>query len=125
MRKWNRPWRGFRLPANTLPEDVQPALGPDATRLGQVFWYTLEGRDERGQPTGGWDLQELRSIQDWQVRYALMAADGVSEDLAHEVGGVDAVPGVALAVVDVALNPAHGRNPVGHDADHPAPLAAL
>ena len=41
------------LPAGTLPEGVQPALGPDATGLGQVFWYTLEGRDEEGMPTGG------------------------------------------------------------------------
>ncbi|HEV56591.1 MAG TPA: efflux RND transporter permease subunit, partial [Phycisphaerales bacterium] len=42
------------LPAGTLPEGVRPALGPDATALGQVFWYTLEGRDEQGRPTGGW-----------------------------------------------------------------------
>ena len=67
------------LPAGTLPEGVQPALGPDATALGQIFWYTLEGRDEDGNPTGGWDLDELRSIQDWHVRYALLAANGVSE----------------------------------------------
>ncbi len=38
------------LPAGTLPEGVQPALGPDATALGQIFWYTLEGRDPDGQP---------------------------------------------------------------------------
>ncbi len=67
------------LPAGSLPPDVQPALGPDATALGQVYWYTLEGRDQQGRPTGGWDLQELRSIQDWQVRYSLMSAEGVSE----------------------------------------------
>ena len=67
------------LPAGSLPADVQPALGPDATALGQVFWYTLEGRDEKGNPAGGWDLQELRSVQDWQVRYSLMSAEGVSE----------------------------------------------
>ena len=73
------------LPAGLLPEGVQPALGPDATALGQVFWYTLEGRDEQGAPTGGWDLHELRRIQDWQVRYALLAADGVSE--VASVGG--------------------------------------
>ena len=36
------------LPTGTLPEGVQPALGPDATALGQVFWYTLEGRDPEG-----------------------------------------------------------------------------
>ncbi len=73
------------LPPNTLPEGVKPSLGPDATALGQVFWYTLEGRDEKGNPTGGWDLQELRSIQDWYVRYALLSADGVSE--VASVGG--------------------------------------
>jgi Cu(I)/Ag(I) efflux system membrane protein CusA/SilA len=73
------------LPADTLPDGVQPMLGPDATALGQVFWYTLEGRDEKGNPTGGWDLHELRTIQDWYVRYALLAADGISE--VASVGG--------------------------------------
>jgi Cu(I)/Ag(I) efflux system membrane protein CusA/SilA len=73
------------LPAGTLPEGVQAALGPDATALGQIFWYTLEGRDSRGNPTGGWDLDELRTIQDWNVRYALMGAEGISE--VASVGG--------------------------------------
>ncbi|MBN1576790.1 MAG: efflux RND transporter permease subunit [Chitinispirillaceae bacterium] len=73
------------LPPGTLPEEVKPTLGPDATALGQIFWYTLEGRDKDGKPTGGWDLQELRSIQDFYVRYGLMAADGVAE--AASVGG--------------------------------------
>ncbi len=67
------------LPSGTLPEGVQPVLGPDATALGQVFWYTLEGRDAAGQPAGGWDLQELRSVQDFTVKYALQSAEGVSE----------------------------------------------
>ncbi|MGB3778675.1 MAG: efflux RND transporter permease subunit, partial [Tunicatimonas sp.] len=68
------------LPAGTLPEGVQPALGPDATALGQVFWYTLEGRNPNtGEPTGGWDPQELRSIQDFYIKYGLATADGVSE----------------------------------------------
>ncbi|MCP4122306.1 MAG: efflux RND transporter permease subunit, partial [Bacteroidetes bacterium] len=67
------------LPANTLPDDVQPTLGPDATALGQIFWYTLEGRDAEGNPTGGWDPHELRSIQDFYVRYGLSSAEGVSE----------------------------------------------
>ncbi len=67
------------LSPGTLPDGVQPRLGPDATALGQVFWYTLEGRDETGEPTGGWDLDELRSVQDWQLRYALMSAPGVAE----------------------------------------------
>ncbi len=73
------------LPAGTLPQEVQPALGPDATALGQVFWYTLEGQDEEGNPTGGWDLHELRTIQDWYVRYALLSAEGISE--VASVGG--------------------------------------
>ncbi len=73
------------LPADQLPSDVQPVLGPDATALGQVFWYTLEGRDPQGNPTGGWDLDELRSVQDWLVRYGLMSAPGVSE--VASVGG--------------------------------------
>ena len=67
------------LPSGLLPEDVNPALGPDATGLGQIYWYTLEGRDENGKVTGGWDLQELRSIQDYYVKYALSSASGVSE----------------------------------------------
>ena len=73
------------LPAGTLPNGVMPMLGPDATALGQVFWYTLEGRDQHGKPAGGWDLQELRSIQDWDVRYSLLGAKGVSE--VASVGG--------------------------------------
>ncbi|MFB9053102.1 efflux RND transporter permease subunit [Formosa undariae] len=67
------------LPSGLLPEGVNPALGPDATGLGQIYWYTLEGRDENGKVTGGWDLQELRSIQDYYVKYALSSASGVSE----------------------------------------------
>ncbi|MDP6439808.1 MAG: efflux RND transporter permease subunit, partial [Candidatus Brocadiia bacterium] len=73
------------LPANTLPKGVQPALGPDSTSLGQVFWYTLEGRDPDGNPVGGWDLHELRTVQDWHVRYALLSAEGISE--VASVGG--------------------------------------
>jgi Cu(I)/Ag(I) efflux system membrane protein CusA/SilA len=60
-----------------LPAGAVPALGPDATGLGQIFWYTLEG--------DGFSLQELRSAQDWYVRYALQAAEGVSE--VASVGG--------------------------------------
>ncbi len=67
------------LPSNLLPEGINPTLGPDATGLGQIFWYTLEGRDEKGNVTGGWDLHELRSIQDYYVKYALSSAKGVSE----------------------------------------------
>ena len=67
------------LSDNVLPQGVSPTLGPDATALGQIFWYTLEGRDEKGRPTGGWDLNELRSIQDYYVKYGLSSAQGVSE----------------------------------------------
>jgi len=68
------------LPSGTLPQGVQPSLGPDATALGQIFWYTLEGRDPKtGKPAGGWDPQELRTIQDYYVKYSLASAEGVSE----------------------------------------------
>ena len=68
------------LPPGTLPEGVQPVLGPDATALGQIYWYTLEGRDPAtGKPTGGWNAEELRTIQDYYVKYSLSAAEGVSE----------------------------------------------
>lgn len=74
------------LPSGTLPSGVQPALGPDATALGQIYWYTLEGRDPNtGKPTGGWDPQELRTIQDYYVRYSLASAEGVAE--VASVGG--------------------------------------
>ncbi|HMK33655.1 MAG TPA: efflux RND transporter permease subunit [Desulfomonilaceae bacterium] len=59
------------LPSGLLPAGVQPSLGPDATALGQVFWYTLEGQ--------GFSLDELRTIQDYYVRYYLQSAGGVSE----------------------------------------------
>ena len=73
------------LAAGTLPEGVKPALGPYATALGQVFWYTLEGRDPDGRPVGGWDLRELRTLQDWTVRYQLQSAEGITE--VASVGG--------------------------------------
>jgi len=67
------------LPSGTLPEGVTPSLGPDATALGQIYWYTLEGRDKNGNPNGGWDPHELRTIQDFYVKYALTSAKGVAE----------------------------------------------
>lgn len=67
------------LPTGLLPDDAQPTLGPDATALGQVFWYTLEGRDKDGNVTGGWDLHEIRKVQDYYVKLGLSAAEGVSE----------------------------------------------
>ncbi len=75
------------LPADTLPDEVSPSLGPEATALGQVYWYTLEGRDRDGNSTGGWSQQELRSIQDWIVRYDLMATEGVAE--VASIGGYE------------------------------------
>jgi Cu(I)/Ag(I) efflux system membrane protein CusA/SilA len=74
------------LPSGTLPAGVQPMLGPDATALGQIFWYTLEGRDPKtGKPNGGWNPEELRTIQDFYVKYGLATAEGVSE--VASVGG--------------------------------------
>lgn len=73
------------LPQGLLPQGVQPSLGPDSTALGQLFWYTIEGRDTDGNPTGGWDLDELRSVQDFYVKYALASAQGVSE--VSSIGG--------------------------------------
>ena len=95
------------LSGGTLPEGVSPQLGPDATGLGQVFWYTLEGMDADGQPTGGWDLDEIRSAQDWYVRYALQGVDGVAE--VASIGGyvkeyqVDVDP-AALRAYGIALH---------------------
>lgn len=73
------------LSPGTLPRETSPVLGPDATALGQIFWYTIEGQDSDGNTTGGWNLDEIRSTQDWYVRYALQSAEGVSE--VASVGG--------------------------------------
>lgn len=55
----------------TLPQGVTPTLGPDGTGVGHVFWYTLQG--------DGYDLGELRAVQDWYVKFALQNIQGVSE----------------------------------------------
>lgn len=95
------------LPSGLLPKGVQPALGPDATALGQVFWYTLEGRDSTDNPTGGWDLHEIRTIQDFYVKYGLSAVEGVSE--VASIGGfvqeyqIDVDPN-ALQTYDIPLH---------------------
>jgi len=60
-----------------LPNGVQTTLGPDATGVGWVFQYTVEGKD--------YDLAELRAIQDWYIRYQLLSIPGVAEVAA--VGG--------------------------------------
>jgi Cu(I)/Ag(I) efflux system membrane protein CusA/SilA len=84
--------------ASELPEGVVPELGPDASALGQIFWYTLEAE--------GFSLEELRSYHDFHLRYALLAVDGVAE--VASVGGlvneiqVDVDP-VALGVHGVTL----------------------
>src|SRR5690606_9208803 len=56
-----------------LPEGVTPAIGPDATGVGWVFQYALV------DTTGKHDLQELRSLQDWTLRFALESVPGVAE----------------------------------------------
>ena len=61
----------LQLLGKTLPSGVVPTLGPDATGVGHVFWYTVEG--------GGQSLRELRSLQDWFIRYQLNAVPGVAE----------------------------------------------
>lgn len=105
------------LPQDTLPDGVSPTLGPDATALGQVFWYTLEGHAPDGTVVGGWDPDELRTLQDWTVRYALASVDGVAE--VSSVGGfvreyqVDADPdamqahGVSILQVADAMRKAN------------------
>jgi Cu(I)/Ag(I) efflux system membrane protein CusA/SilA len=62
-----------------LPQGVNPTLGPDATGVGWVFEYALVDK------SGKHDLQELRSLQDWNVRYALGSVPGVAE--VASVGG--------------------------------------
>ncbi|MBA3440530.1 MAG: efflux RND transporter permease subunit, partial [Pyrinomonadaceae bacterium] len=67
----------LNLVSKQLPEGVIPTLGPDATGVGQIFWYTLEG--------DGHSLRELRTLQDWFVRYQLNSVPGVAE--VASVGG--------------------------------------
>ncbi|POY35364.1 metal transporter [Solitalea longa] len=55
----------------SLPEGVTPTLGPDGTGVGHIFWYTLDAP--------GYDLGELRALQDWYVKFALQNVQGVSE----------------------------------------------
>ena len=69
----------------TLPANVTPKLGPDATGLGWVYQYYLDV-DPKQSPGGGYDLGRLRAIQDWFVRYQLNAVSGVAE--VASIGGV-------------------------------------
>ncbi len=57
--------------ASLLPPSVTPTLGPDGTGVGHVFWYTIQGK--------GYDLEQLRTLQDWFVRYQLNTVPGVAE----------------------------------------------
>ncbi len=61
-----------------LPEGVVPKIGPDATGLGWVYEYYL-AVDPATAPEGGYDLSQLRSLQDWFIRYQLNALPGVAE----------------------------------------------
>src|SRR5688572_19476209 len=54
-----------------LPQGVTPTLGPDGTGLGHIYWYTLDAP--------GYDLGELRALQDWYIRFGLQTVEGVSE----------------------------------------------
>ncbi len=63
---------------DTLPSGVTPRLGPDATGLGWVYEYYLDV-DPAKSPNGGYDLGQLRAIQDWFVRYQLNSVPGVAE----------------------------------------------
>ncbi|OLE51420.1 MAG: cation transporter [Acidobacteria bacterium 13_1_20CM_3_53_8] len=67
----------LNLVAQQLPQGVTPTLGPDATGVGQVFWYTLE--------SDRMNLRDLRTLQDWFVRYQLNSVPGVAE--VASVGG--------------------------------------
>jgi Cu(I)/Ag(I) efflux system membrane protein CusA/SilA len=65
------------LVTKSLPAGVTPTLGPDATGVGHVFWYTVESHEH--------SLRELRTLQDWFIRYQLNAVPGVAE--VASVGG--------------------------------------
>jgi len=54
-----------------LPEGITPTLGPDGTGVGHIFWYTLDAP--------GFNLGELRALQDWYIKFALQNVEGISE----------------------------------------------
>src|SRR5256714_5078716 len=60
----------LNLASTFLPPGIVPTLGPDATGVGQVFWYTVDGP---------YDPAQLRSLQDWFIRYQLNSVPGVAE----------------------------------------------
>ncbi|HEV8487875.1 MAG TPA: CusA/CzcA family heavy metal efflux RND transporter, partial [Blastocatellia bacterium] len=85
----------LNLVTKEMPEGVVPTLGPDATGVGQIFWYTVEG--------GGNSLRDLRTLQDWFIRYQLNSVPGVAE--VASVGGY-----VQQYQVDVDPNRLRGYN---------------
>jgi copper/silver efflux system protein len=108
--------------AGQLPRDVTPVLGPDATGVGWVYSYALTSDRH--------DLQELRSIQDWFLRYELAALDGVSEVaslggfvkqyqvvvdpnklLAYDLPISDLIMAIERSNVDVGAAPLRWRKP--------------
>jgi Cu(I)/Ag(I) efflux system membrane protein CusA/SilA len=103
----------LNLVTKQLPEGVIPTLGPDATGVGQIFWYTLESDSV--------NLRDLRTLQDWYVRYQLNSVPGVAE--VASVGGyvqqyqVDVDPnklrayGIPLSIVVEAVQ--RSNNNVG------------
>jgi len=99
----NRVLQKLQLASAKMPTGVTPYLAPEATALGQIFWYTVEGE--------GRSLDELRAIQDWSVRYQLQSTPGVAE--VASVGGfvreyqVDVDPN-KLRVYDLPLGTVYG-----------------
>ncbi len=85
----------LNLVAKQLPKGVTPTLGPDATGVGQIYWYTLESDKS--------DLRDLRTLQDWFVRYQLNSVPGVAE--VASVGGY-----VQQYQIDVDPNKLRGLN---------------
>ena len=85
----------LNLVTKQLPEGVVPTLGPDATGVGQIFWYTVESDDM--------NLRDLRTVQDWFVRYQLNSVPGVAE--VASVGGY-----VQQYQIDIDPNKLRGVN---------------
>jgi len=100
---------------STLPDNAKPQLGPDATGVGWVYLYALVDR------TGKHDISELRSLQDWFLKYELQTVPGVSEVSA--LGGmvkqyqIKVDPdklrafGIPLTAIQIAIN--HGNQEIG------------
>src|SRR5215470_4182727 len=116
----------LNLLSRQLPEGVVPTLGPDATGVGQIFWYTLES-DQM-------NLRDLRSLQDWFVRYQLNSVPGVAE--VASVGGyvqqyqIDVDPnkmrgyGIPLSVVVEAIETSN-KNVGGNVIEQSGQLAVV